>query len=156
MSNTLWWDCFFQFRTIDRMRSCVQGLTQRVADGVKWIKFASKTQSASWPKCFWAKIKFCLKWSKRAQMGPKWSQTVKKVLCWSLGSIWDPYGPHHDIGTPAMFGNFWSKKGLFGTTHAHDWRVAIIKMLQINFVYVEGLFMCDGFPKLSPSPSSKS
>ena len=61
------------------------------------------------------KIKFCLKWSKRVQMGPKLSKT-----CYvdHLGPC--PFRPLLDISMPAMFGHFWSQKGLFGPLRAHD------------------------------------
>ena len=66
------------------------------------------------------KIKFCLKWSKRVQMSPKMSQMVKNMLYWPFGTIWDPFGPHRDIGKPAMLGHFWSQMGHFWCLPAMD------------------------------------
>ena len=71
------------------------------------------------------KIKFCVKWSKRVQMIPKWPQMVKNMLYWSFGIILAPLRPLWDIGKPAMFGHFWSQKGLFGPPCAQDWRMAM-------------------------------
>ena len=73
------------------------------------------------------KIKFCLKWSKRVQLGPKWPQMVKNMLYWSFGIILDPFRPLFDLGKPAMFGHFWPQKGHFGPPCAHDWRMAMAK-----------------------------
>ena len=73
------------------------------------------------------KIKFCVKWSKRVQMVPKWPQMVKNMLYWSFGIILGPLRPLWDIGKPAMFGHFWPQKGHFGPLCAHDWRMAMAK-----------------------------
>ena len=73
------------------------------------------------------KIKFCLKWSKRVQMGPKWPQMAKNMLYWSFWIILDPRRPLWDISNPAMFGHFWPKKGFFGPPFAHGGRKARAK-----------------------------
>ena len=73
------------------------------------------------------KLKFCVKWPKRVQMGPKWPQMVKNMLYWSFGIILDPFRPLLDLGKPAMFGHFWPQKGHFGPPCAHDWRMAMAK-----------------------------
>ena len=73
------------------------------------------------------KIKCCLKWFQRVQMGPKWPQMVKNMLYWSFGIILDPLTPLWDLGKPAMFGHFWPQKGHFGPPCAHDWRMAMAK-----------------------------
>ena len=73
------------------------------------------------------KIKFCLKWSKRVQMGPKWPQMAKNMLYWSFWIILDPRRPLWDISNPAIFGHFWPKKGFFGPPCAHDWGKARAK-----------------------------
>ena len=84
-----------------------------------------------WPRStflFWGKkFLFCLKWSKRVQMGPKWSQMAKNMLYWSFWIILDPRRPLWDISNPAMFGHFWPKKGFFGPPCAHDWGKARAK-----------------------------
>ena len=36
-----------------------------------------------------------------------------------------PFRSLRDIGKPAMFGHFWSQKGLFGPHCAQDWRMAM-------------------------------
>ena len=56
------------------------------------------------------KINFCLKWSKRVQMGPKGSQMVKNTF---RLTILDPFGPLWNVDKPAMFGHFWSKMDHF-------------------------------------------
>ena len=73
------------------------------------------------------KLKFCVKWPKRVQMGPKWPQMVKNMLYWSFGIILGPLRPLWDIGKPAMFGHFWPQKGHFGTPCAYDCRMAMAK-----------------------------
>ena len=73
------------------------------------------------------KLKFCLRWLKRFQMGPKWPQMVKNMLNWSFRIILDPRRPLSDISNPAMFGHFWPKKGFFGPSRAHDWGMARAK-----------------------------
>ena len=49
------------------------------------------------------KIKFCLKWSKRVQMGPKWPEMAKNMLYWSL-CMWKEPAPldnlYHFYWTP--------------------------------------------------------
>ena len=97
-----------------------------------------KQKSASWPKWFGAKIKFCLKGSKRFQMGQKWPNMAELLMSqiglwgskWSkminltfltiwghFGSIWTLmdhirrnliFAPNH-FGQEALF-CFWGKK----------------------------------------------
>jgi len=45
---------------------------------------------------------------------------VKNMLYWPFGTIWDPFGPHRDIGKPAMIGHFWSKMEHFWCLPAMD------------------------------------
>ena len=45
---------------------------------------------------------------------------VKNMLYWPFGTIWDPFGPHRDIGKPAMLGHFWSQMGHFWCLPAMD------------------------------------
>ena len=40
------------------------------------------------------KLKFCVKWPKRVQVGPKWPQMVKNMLYWSSGIILGPLTPY--------------------------------------------------------------
>ena len=56
---------------------------------------------------------FCLKWSKRVQMGPKWVPNDQKHLGWPFWSLSDPFGPLWSVDKPAMFGPFWSKMDHF-------------------------------------------
>ena len=74
-----------------------------------------------WPRstlCFWGeKLIFVLKGPKRC----KWSQMVKNMLYWPFGTIWDPFGPHRDIGKPAMLGHFWSQMDHFWTPADLEW-----------------------------------
>ena len=103
--------------------------------GTIWTLFDHFTQNLIFclesTKCFLAKViwskKFCVKWPKRVQMGPKWPQMVKNMLYWSFGIILGPLRPLWDIGKPAMFGHFWPQKGHFGPLCAHDWRMAMAK-----------------------------
>ena len=71
-------------------------------------------------KLLWRKIDFCLKRSKMVQMSPKMSQMIKNMLFLPFGTIWDPFGPHRDIGKPAMLGHFWSQMGHFWCLPAMD------------------------------------
>ena len=57
--------------------------------------------------------------------GPKLVTNGQKMLNWSFGIILDPLRPLWDNGKPAMFGHFWSQKGLFGPPFAQDWRMAM-------------------------------
>ena len=41
--------------------------------------------------------------------GPKWSKTCYIDHLGPFGTIWDPFGPHRDIGMPAMLSHFWSQ-----------------------------------------------
>ena len=52
---------------------------------------------------------FRLKWSKRAQMGPKGVPNGQKHFGWPFWSLLDPFGPLWSVDRPAMFGHFWSK-----------------------------------------------
>ena len=70
------------------------------------------------------KIDFCLKRSQMVQMGPngpKWSKTCYIDHLGPFGTIWDPFGPHRDIGMPAMLGHFWSQMDHFWTPPDLEW-----------------------------------
>ena len=57
---------------------------------------------------------------KKGPNGPKMAPNDQKH---DLLIIWDLFGPPRplrDIGKPAMFGHFWSQKGLFGPPCAHE------------------------------------
>ena len=56
---------------------------------------------------------FCLKWSKRVQMGPKGVPNGQKHLGRPFWSLLDPFGPLWSVDKPAMFGSFWSKMDHF-------------------------------------------
>ena len=64
---------------------------------------------------------------------------VKNTLYSSFLAIFDPLRPLLDIGKPAMFGHFWSQKGLFKPPvhKIGGWQWS--KLLQTNFLYVQGL-----------------
>ena len=55
------------------------------------------------------------------QNDPEWSKTC----CIDHREHFVPFRPLKDIGKPAMFGHFWSQKGLFGPPCAQDWRMAM-------------------------------
>ena len=66
--------------------------------------------------------------------------------------MFDPFRPLLDIGKPAMFGHFWSQKGLFGPPCAHDWRMAMpettsnqlpicLRITHVGRIYKGSMFM---------------
>ena len=57
--------------------------------------------------------------SGKVQIGANRPKMVKNMLYWSFATILDSPRPLWDIGKPAMFGHFWSQKGLFGSPRAH-------------------------------------
>ena len=69
------------------------------------------------------KITFCLKWSKRVQIGPKGSQIVKNTSVDYFGPFWtllDPFRPLWSVDNLAMFGHFWSKMDHFWAIPSHE------------------------------------
>ena len=88
--------------------------------------FASKRQSAFWPKWFGAKNQVLSGIIPRSPNGSKMAPSDQKHV---ILTDWDPFGPQWtmDIKKPAMFGHFWPQKGHFGPPCAHDWRMAMAK-----------------------------
>ena len=82
------------------------------------------------------KLKFCVKWPKRLQMGPKWPQMVKTCYIDHLGSFWallDHFGALASLPCSAIFG----PKRAISDPSAHmieGWQWP--KLLQTNLVYV--------------------
>ena len=63
----------------------------------------SKEQNFSWPG------------------GPNEPKNVPNGRKHVILTIWDPFGPHRDIGKPAMLGHFWSQMGHFWTPPDLEW-----------------------------------
>ena len=76
---------------------------------------------------------------------------VKNTLYSSFLAIFDPLRPLLDIGKPAMFGHFWSQKGLFGPPRAHDWRMVMAETTSNQLPICLRIRHVQGIPKGSIS-----